>query len=397
MLWVKIFFLVLIIVCAIFYVMYLWDFALVLLAVMITIPVVMFITTLIAKKNIEVEFAVKNDTVSKKENFPVQIKITNNSIFPIGKAVAHIEYCNIFNGESSSFLMLMPIQPRNEQSVSFQLSSKYCGIITVCCLGIKIYDPIRLFKFTVGKNIRADIAVMPEGHEIGGQVSFTDRVNEESSVFSEHKAGDDPSEVFDLRGYNPGDKLNRIHWKLSSKKNEFIVKDYSLPVDIPCTVLLDMKCGVSSEYLLPVFDTLVETLVSVSQFLIEHERIHTVVYYDLRQNTFVEKTVSDTDSLAETIRDLILSLNVNLMCEPPENYFIEQSSLSLSSFILITSDPKPSVIEFIDESIDADLKNALVVVKSPHDASEISSVYSDVNIHPVVIGRISSSIKDIEV
>lgn len=397
MLIVKIFYTILIIVCAVFYVMYLWDFALVLLIAILIVPAVMFATTYIAKKYIAVELAVKNDTVSKKENFPIQIRIANRSIFPIGKAEANIEYCNIFNNEVSSFVLLMPIQARNEQGVSFQLSSRYCGIITIRCAGINIYDPLRLFRFTVGKNIHKEIAVMPEGHEISGQVCFTDRINEESSVFSEHKPGDDPSEVFDLRNYNPGDKLNRIHWKLSSKKNDFIVKDYSLPVDIPCTFFLDLKCDVKAELTLPVFDTLVEALVSVSRFMIENERIHTIIYYNGKARMFIEKVISDSDSLAETIRELIFSLNDNLFCEPPENYFADRNNLSLSSFIFITSVPDSSVIEFIDESIDADIKNAVVVVTSAEEAAELPSCYSDVNVIPVVIGRITSSIKDIEV
>lgn len=397
MLVVQIFFAVIIIICAVFYVMYLWDFALVLLISVLIIPVVMLLTTYIAKKNISAEFALKNDTAAKNESFPVQIKLVNRSIFPIGKAEAHIEYCNIFNSESSSFILLMPIQARNEQSVSFQLSSKYCGIVTVRCKGISIYDPLRLFRFTVGKNIHTEIAVMPEGHEISGQVCFTDRVNEESSVFSEHKSGDDPSEVFDLRGYNPGDKINRIHWKLSSKKDDFIVKDYSLPVDIPCTLFLDLKCSVSSEFTLPVFDTLVETFVSVSRFMIENERIHTIIYYDGKAEAFIEKTISDYDSLTETVRELISSLNDNLLCGSPENYFMEKDNLSLSSFIFVTSSPEQSVMEFIDDNIDADIKNAIVVVTSPHEAEELSSNYSDISVIPVVIGRITSSIKDIEV
>lgn len=377
--------------------MYLWDFALVLLVAILIIPVVMFLTTYITKKNISAEFAVKDDTVAKNESFPIQIRIANRSFFPIGKAEAHIEYCNIFNSESSSFVLLMPIQARNEQSVSFQLSSKYCGIVKVGCKGISIYDPLRLFRFTVGKNIQTEIAVIPEGHEISGQVCFTDRVNEESSVFSEHKPGDDPSEVFDLRGYHPGDKLNRIHWKLSSKKDEFIVKDYSLPVDIPCTLFLNLKCAVESGFTLPVFDTLVETFVSVSRFMLDNERIHTMIYYDGKAESFIEKTISDYDSLAETVRELIFSLNDNLFCEAPENYFIEKENLSLSSFIFVTSTPDNSVMEFIDENIDADIKNAIVVVTSPQEAEELSSNYSDVSVTPVVIGRITSSIKDIEV
>ena len=144
MLLMKIFFAVLIIICAVFYVMYLWDFALVLLIVVCAIPVLMFITTYITKLLIKVDMSVKNGTASKREDFPVFLRINNRSIFPVGKADAHIEYYNVFNNEINTFELHMPVQPLNEQSVTFQLSSQYCGIINIKCAFIYIYDPLKI-------------------------------------------------------------------------------------------------------------------------------------------------------------------------------------------------------------------------------------------------------------
>ena len=394
----KIFFAALIIICAVFYVMYLWDFALVLLIVVCAIPLIMFITAFITKKLMKVEMLVKDGTASKREDFPVFIRIDNRSIFPIGKAEAHIEYYNVFNNEINTFQLQMPVQPLNSQSVTFQLSSAFCGIINIRCAYICIYDPLRIFRFRVGKDLTAEVAVMPEGHEIDGQISYTDRINEESNVFSEFKPGDDPSEVFDLRGYHPGDKLNRIHWKLSSKKDEFIVKDYSLPVDTPCTLFVNLKCYEKNDqrYTLPVFDTLVESLVSVSQFMLENERLHSIVFYNAKASSFVERNISDPDDLSAAVQELIISVQDNLFCEPPELYFADHTGLSLSSFTFITSLPDTQVLSYIDDNVDADILNALVVVSSQKEAASFAGMFHDLNAVPVYIGRISSSVKDIE-
>lgn len=394
MLIMKIFFLILTVICIIFYVMYLWDFALILLITIIAVQIVMFVSTYITKKLINIEFSVKEDTVMKNEEFPVLLKITNRSIFPVGKAEAFIEYYNIFNNEINTFNLLLPIQARNSQSISFQLNSKYCGIIRVRCAYVSIYDPLRLFEFKTGKNIHEEIAVMPECHEINGQICSYDKESEESSVFSEFKAGDDPSEIFDLREYHQGDKLNRIHWKLSSKKDDFIVKDYSLPIDVPCMLFLDLS--IKSKYTLPILDTLIETLISVSQFMLENERLHSIVYCDSGTGEFIEKDIGNTDELSALTYELILSLNNNSGFQPVQNYFAEKNNLSLSSFVFITSNPDPSVIEYIDENIEADIKNAVAVVTSPNAVAGIPPNNSDFNIIPVVIGRITSSIKDIE-
>lgn len=394
----KLLFLSLIIICIAFYILYLWDFALVLLIVIAALPLIMFITTLLAKRSIKVEFALQDKTVAKDDPFPVQICITNNSIFPIGKAEAKIEYYNVFNKHINEFELYLPIQPRNSQRVTFKLKSKFCGIIKVRISEIRIYDPLRIFKFRVGKNVATEIAVLPNAHEISGTVTYSDRINEESSVYSENFPGDDPSEVFDLRDYAVGDKLNRIHWKLSSKKDEFIVKEYSLPIDIPCTLFLDLKCYEDSDYTLPIFDTLVETMVSLSQFLIENERVHSVIYYNANTKNFVQHSVSNETELGFVIREVILSICDNYYCEQPEMYFAENSSISLSSFSFISAVSVDSkLLGYIDDEIDADIKNAVIIVKQNEKSDDFKNVYSTVNVTPVAAGRISSSIKDIEI
>ncbi|WP_028516564.1 DUF58 domain-containing protein [Ruminococcus flavefaciens] len=397
MLLTKILFIVLILVCAAFYILYIWDFALVLLIVMIILPILMYVTTWITKRNISVDFAVKEKNSPKNKDFSVQLVVNNNSIFPIGKAEAHIIYYNVFSNQTSAFDLYLPIQPRNSQRITFQLRSKFCGIIKIKTSYLNIYDPLRIFKFKTGKNISTEVVIMPEGHEVSGIVHYSDRVNEESDIFSEYRSGDDPSEVFDLREYNPGDKLNRIHWKLSSKKNEFIVKEYSLPIDVPCSLFLDLKCYKDNDLTLPVFDTLIETFLSVSQFLLDNERCHSVTFYNAAQNCFSEYDIKDGADLTAVIRNIISSINDNMFSHSPEQYFVENDSLSFASFTYISSFADQSVLGDIDENVDADFKNAVIVVDSAEEISDMSVGFSSLNVIPVVVGKISASIKDIDI
>lgn len=396
MLLTKILFIILILVCAAFYVLYIWDFALVLLAVMTALPLIMLLCLFIAKHMISAEFILQNRTASKNSSLPIQLSVTNKSIFPIGKAEAYLEYYNVFNNAINSFELHLPIQPRNTQRITFQLSSEFCGIIKVKCVKIYIYDPLRIFRLKAENNIVTEFAVMPEGHNITGTVSFTDRINEESEIYSQHSPGDDPSEIFDLRDYCPGDRLNRIHWKLSSKKDDFIVKDYSLPIDAPSVVFLDLKCYEDSDDTLQIFDTMAETFLSVSRFLIENERIHTIVYYNAEKRAFVSRLITDHDSLSAAMREFIYSISDNLYCEKPDNYFASEPGLSLSSFTYITSFVDKQIYGYIDEELDADIKNIIVILKSADINEETPQKASAVSTIPVVIGKISASIKDIE-
>ena len=393
----KILFLILIIICIFFYILYIWDFAFVLLVIAVSLPIVMFVTTLITKFFLSAELAFSDNTAAKNENFPVQLCISNRSIFPLGKAEAYIEYYNIFNNEITNLELHLPVPARNSQRVTFKLNSKFCGIIKIKCACIKIYDPLRIFCFKTCKNISTEITVMPDNHDISGLSVCNDHVNEESNSFSEYTSGDDPSEVFDLRDYIPGDKLNRIHWKLSSKKDNLIVKEYSLPTDASSMIFLDLKCYEDSAYTLPVFDTLIETLFSLSGFMLQNERCHTIAFYNSIQNCFTKYNVSNEEDLSITVREIIRSFNDNLFCESPDRFFNEYQLNSLSSFTFISSSSELSFFSNIDDNVEADIKNALIVVKSKDSALENISKHTDINTIPVVIGRISSSIKDIEV
>ena len=393
----KLLFIVLIIVCALFYILYVWDFALVLLIVIISIPIIMYITTYITKKNISVEFAVKDKNAVKSKDFPVQLVVTNMSIFPIGKAEARVEYYNAFSKDVSSFDLFLPIQPKNSQRVTFQLSSKFCGTIKIKTLFLNIYDPLRIFKFKTANNIHTEVTIMPEGHDISGIVHYSDRVNEESDLFSEHRPGDDPSEVFDLREYNAGDKLNRIHWKLSSKKDEFIVKDYSLPIDIPCMIFLDLNCYAKNKLTLPVFDTLIETFLSISQFLLDNEKCHSIVFFNATQNRFAEYSITNSADLAATVKAIMLSIDEYHFCQKPSAYFSENTSLSFASFTYISSTFDDKLLDSIDEEVEADYKNAVIVIDDIERTASIGGGYSSLNVIPVVVGRISASIKDLDI
>lgn len=396
MLLAKILFIFLIIVSAMFYILYLWDFALVLLIIMAALPVIMLVQLIITKRGTSVEFSFPENITIKNEDFPVQLCIVNRSIFPVGRAEAHIEYYNIFNNQINTFELQFPIQARNTQRITFKLNSKFCGVIKLKSAYISIYDALRIFRMKVGKNINSQITVMPEGYDINGTVSPVSRVDEESQIYSENRPGDDPSEVFDLREYIPGDKLNRIHWKLSSKSHDFIVKEYSLPVDVPSMIFIDLKCYEDSDYTLPVYDTLIETAVSVSRLLIANERIHKIAYFNAGKKEFTEKNIDGIAALSAALQEMLISVNDNLYCEEPTEYFTSGQCPPLSSLTFVTSSDNSDTLSCIDENADADIKNALIVCKSMNETEKTGEAFADLNCGYIMIGRVSSSIKDIE-
>lgn len=40
----------------------------------------------------------------------------------------------------------------------------------------------------------------------------------------QNRKGNDPSEIFDIKDYTPGDDLRFVHWKLSGKADHLIMR-----------------------------------------------------------------------------------------------------------------------------------------------------------------------------
>jgi hypothetical protein len=136
---------------------------------------------------------------------------------------------------------------------------------------------------------------MPKFHDIPMETETFSNEVLESEVFSKVKAGDDSSEVFDIREYQEGDRLNRVHWKLSSKNEETYVKEYSLPISNSIVIIPEI---VNHERLkISTMDTITELLLSISQRLNDNEIHHRVCLCNA-ENASIESVYSDEETLA---------------------------------------------------------------------------------------------------
>lgn len=394
MIMMKLLFLILIIACIFFRILYIWNFSIVLLVIVCTIPTVFLVWIIYLKHSLKINFSVSDKTAEKGKPFTVTLNIVNKSIFPAAKAEAVIEYQNVINGDINEVELYFPIQSRNAQKIDFQLTSKFCGKIKIRSECVTIYDPIRLFKAKTAKNIKTEITIMPSYQEINGYILDSFYIDDESSKFSQTKSGDDPSEVFDFHEYQNGDKPSRIHWKLSSKKDEFIVKDFSMPINEKTVIFLDTRCYEDSEYTLPLFDTIMESLMTLSVFLLENEHPHHIINYDPSKKEFCSIYIDDIKVLYDFILNTVNNADIKYTENPVEKFFGENPEISCSSFTCISHEPDISTMNCMNQRVYSEFKN-LVYVSGGDKEKDIPD-FEDINIITVAAGKIVTSMNGIE-
>ena len=83
------------------------------------------------------------------------------------------------------------------------------------------------------------VDVIPDCREISPRVDMGTQLCMESDLYSTQKPGSDPSETFGLREYMPGDSLHSVHWKLSAKSGQWMVRQCSAPLSHSIVLLIE--------------------------------------------------------------------------------------------------------------------------------------------------------------
>ena len=164
---------------------------------------------------------------------------------------------------------------------------------------IRIYDPLGMLYITKKVPLQVRLDIMPEVHPI--HVAVSDQVHHfvgDSDIYDNFRPGDDASEIFRIREYRSGDSLRNIHWKLSAKKEEWLVRENSRQLSCAVILIWDFaKVGKRKQKLgLRAFLSLA---FSVSFALMEQGCPHYAVWYGKKEEDILRMRIDDEESLSE--------------------------------------------------------------------------------------------------
>lgn len=102
-----------------------------------------------------------------------------------------------------------------------------------------VYDCFRMVKLRLKCENYAKILVYPRRYELPPKPLSGE--SERTAQITIRQRGSDNTELSDIRNYIKGDSLKSIHWKLSSKSQELIVKDYSRNAGNSVYIICDLE------------------------------------------------------------------------------------------------------------------------------------------------------------
>src|SRR5699024_1734998 len=133
-------------------------------------------------------------------------------------------------------------------------------------IGIKVYDFFGVFALYKRMSEQTALFVLPRTYEIdllwNRQVSSFS----EYSLRTGNKKGMDANDIIAIKEYEPGDSMRRVHWKLSSKMDELLVKEMSEVIASSYFILLETVVN----DIQPInIDAMIEAFYSISKEMIK--------------------------------------------------------------------------------------------------------------------------------
>ncbi|MGM9643293.1 MAG: DUF58 domain-containing protein [Eubacteriales bacterium] len=189
------------------------------------LPFVSFLYALASKWTVKLYLTSDTTVTEKLRDFSYEFRIINEGILPYPFVDAYIKLPRRSCVRTSERCVRVSMAPLSNYTVKGNTKFRFRGTYEIGVSTIYVYDFLRIFRIRIPMETYSTVYVLPRKLTLntGNALSVSDsamRTVKAPYVY-------DKLEVFDIRDYRPGDSLKSIHWKLSSKSEEFIVNDYN--------------------------------------------------------------------------------------------------------------------------------------------------------------------------
>ncbi len=203
----------------------------------ILLPIISLVYMLLGALFIKLYLDSSATEVEKMSEVSFSLALSNESPipFPFVEAVITIPGDNAVRSDSQ--LTMLSLISMGSYVIDKTVKFKYRGAYDIGVSDLFIHDFFHFFSLRVEINLFRQIFVLPR-HLIMPERGYEDIAIENTETVI-RMAGSDNTETTDIRAYISGDSLRSIHWKLSEKTEELMVKQYSQNSETQTYILCD--------------------------------------------------------------------------------------------------------------------------------------------------------------
>lgn len=244
----------------------------------LVLPIVSFIYMVIGYFMLKYEQRLDNDLIFKGDKATFIVNITNRSFFIL--PYVSISFLNDKGGVIQKHkINNISLKPFSKREVSVDYIYKYRGYFKLGVSTIEIQDFLGIFKFTLKNKTPLYITVYPQIIDIDEFYLSSGDISVSDNMPSSGGEQEDISTIEEINKYNYGDSLRKIHWKLTAKTNELMIKEYEKVGSRSAILILDLQSNnYESENNAAIEDKLLETTIGVLRYCIYNDAEVKLIY-----------------------------------------------------------------------------------------------------------------------
>lgn len=272
------------------------SFLAVLLLLICILPLISIGVTYFVSRHITCSVTANAAEVTLPNPVILSVHLSNPTWLPLLNCVLTFDYRNLYFPEGSTHNTLcLSAVPKRVSSYHLPFETKYPGMLHFSITAGQVTDLLHLKSFAIPVQISKDIPILPKKISLPPyQLPPTNEAAEEGDFA--RKFGVTSTEIQGVREYRPGDRLQHIHWKMSAKTDELLVREPQPVAERFLTLLPELSFGQLPETL--------ETLYSLCLQLIEEKEIFYLTIFSYQQKTFRNILINNPESFQEAFLQL---------------------------------------------------------------------------------------------
>ena len=317
------------------------------LLVLLILPVLSIFLAVASFPLVSIKTSVSNNVLKRFDPFLMRISIRNVSPFvsPSFKVVCSVPDATGLKLERVVFVLNSPCGRKGYFDYKCFFANR--GVYSVKVESVEFYDFLRLIKLK--KNIKKEINVQsaPRRIELDFPIS-SELQNQENTNLVGTSVVIDGGDMIGVRDYQFGDNIKNVHWKLSSKSDNLVMKSFAEDIFDQAYVIADLSAYYDETTSKCLTDCVVEaTLAIIKEY---HKK---GVRFSLLVNASKSEVVRFSINSPSDLIDAELNLSMMPMIKGTSVVdllrCVDYNMLSGSEICIVTSNASKDMVKSIDK------------------------------------------------
>ncbi len=265
-----------------------------------------FLLSRYLKRIFSVKMKICIPAVQKGEEIKIELLAENRGVLPITKNKVWVAVQDSQGSRQMREEFRIPVAHHKTEKINCGVVAEYCGRLHFTISKGKVWDYLGMFSGRIKVDEEQYVNVLPGFHEMQVQVSeWTRKFSGDGESYDPNRSGDDVSEVFQIREFRDGDALQSVHWKLSAKSENLMVREFGRPVSAAVLLFFNLQGKGQKKETIPHLDAMMEIAAAISSSLWREEVSHVAAWFDESEGRMIRKMVKEEEQVYEMMDALL--------------------------------------------------------------------------------------------